>query len=178
VNIFKASISRVKGDFLIRTLFKITFISTFIFTSLLAEERISSAALIKQKIEVKELKKELNIFYNKKEEEYQKRKKELDVILSKIEKEKNEIESLKNQNLEILKDIKGEVESKTTKIYNKMKPKIAAGVLNQMIAEGKVEDVFAIILKIKESNVTALMKYLSIENASTLTLMLENYKNK
>ena len=163
---------------MLKGLFKITTISIFIFTSLLAEERVSSAALIKQKIEVKELKKELNIFYNKKEEEYQKRKKELDVILGKIEKERKEIESLKNQNLEILKDIKGEVESKTAKIYNKMKPKIAAGIFNQMITEGKVEDVFAIILKIKENKVTALMKYLSTENASMLTLMLENYKNK
>jgi len=163
---------------LLKGLFKITTISIFIFTSLLAEERVSSAALIKQKIEVKELKKELNIFYNKKEEEYQKRKKELDVILGKIEKERKEIESLKNQNLEILKDIKGEVGSKTAKIYNKMKPKIAAGIFNQMITEGKVEDVFAIILKIKENKVTALMKYLSTENASMLTLMLENYKNK
>ncbi|MGB6330097.1 MAG: hypothetical protein WBF48_14330 [Halarcobacter sp.] len=163
---------------MLKGLFKITTISIFIFTSLLAEERVSSAALIKQKIEVKELKKELNIFYNKKEEEYQKRKKELDVILGKIEKERKEIESLKNQNLEILKDIKGEVGSKTAKIYNKMKPKIAAGIFNQMITEGKVEDVFAIILKIKENKVTALMKYLSTENASMLTLMLENYKNK
>lgn len=163
---------------MVKVLFKITVLSIFIFTSLLAEERVSSAALIKQKIEVKELKKELNIFYNKKEEEYQKRKKELDVILGKIEKERKEIESLKNQNLEILKDIKGEVESKTAKVYNKMKPKIAAGIFNQMIVEGKVEDVFAIILKIKENKVTALMKYLSTENASMLTLMLENYKNK
>lgn len=163
---------------MLKVLFKITTISIFILSSLLAEERVSSAALIKQKIEVKELKKELNIFYNKKEEEYQKRKKELDVILGKIEKERKEIESLKNQNLEILKDIKGEVGSKTAKIYNKMKPKIAAGIFNQMITEGKVEDVFAIILKIKENKVTALMKYLSTENASMLTLMLENYKNK
>ncbi len=157
---------------MIRYLFLITFLLIFA----QSEERVSSAALIKQKIEVKELKKELNIFYNKKEKEYQKRKKELDVILAKIEKTKKEIESLKEQNLETLKNIKGEVESKTAKIYNKMKPKIAAGIFNQMITEGKVEDVFAIILKIKENKVTALMKYLSPKNASMLTLMLRNYK--
>ena len=157
---------------MIRYLFVITFLLIFV----QAEERVSSASLIKQKIEVKELKKELNIFYNKKEKEYQKRKKELDIILAKIEKTKKEIESLKKDNVEILKDIKGEVESKTAKIYNKMKPKIAAGIFNQMITEGKVEDVFAIILKIKENKVTALMKYLSPKSASMLTLMLENYK--
>jgi len=141
-----------------------------------ADERVSSAALIKQKIEVKELKKELNIFYNKKEKEYQQRKKELDTILAKIEKEKKDIQALKDRNSEILKDIKGEVESKTAKVYNKMKPKIAAGIFNQMISEGKVEDVFAIILKIKENKITALMKFLSPKNASMLTLMLKNYK--
>lgn len=157
---------------MIRYIFVLAFLLIFSH----AEERVSSAALIKQKIEVKELKKELNIFYNKKEEEYQKRKKELDTILAKVEKTKKEIESLKTRNLEILKDIKGEVESKTAKIYNKMKPKIAAGIFNQMILEGKVEDVFAIILKIKENKVTALMKFLSPKNASMLTLMLKNYK--
>lgn len=140
------------------------------------EENVNSASLTKQKIEIKQLKKELNTFYNKKEEEYQKRKKELDTILSKIEKEKKEIENLRSENLQLLKDIEGEVASKTSKIYNKMKPKIAASIFNQMISEGKVEDVFAIILIIKENKVTALMKFLSPKNASMLTLMLNNYK--
>lgn len=156
---------------------RILFITIFMYIFLqAADERVSSAALIKQKIEVKELKKELNIFYNKKEKEYQQRKKELDTILAKIEKEKKDIQALKDRNSEILKDIKGEVESKTAKVYNKMKPKIAAGIFNQMISEGKVEDVFAIILKIKENKITALMKFLSPKNASMLTLMLKNYK--
>ena len=156
---------------------RILFITIFMYIFLqAADERVSSAALIKQKIEVKELKKELNIFYNKKEKEYQQRKKELDTILAKIEKEKKDIQALKDRNAEILKDIKGEVESKTAKVYNKMKPKIAAGIFNQMISEGKVEDVFAIILKIKENKITALMKFLSPKNASMLTLMLKNYK--
>ncbi len=73
-------------------------------------------------------------------------------------------------------DIKGAVDSKTAKIYNKMKPKIAAGIFNQMINDGKIEDVFDIILKLKENNVTALMKFLSSKNASLLTQMLMDYK--
>ena len=141
-----------------------------------AEENINSAALTKQKIEIKQLKKELNTFYNKKEEEYQKRKKELDTILSKIEKEKKEIENLRNENLQLLKDIEGEVASKTSKIYNKMKPKVAASIFNEMINNGKVEDVFDIILRLKENNVTSLMKFLSPENAAILTLMLKDYR--
>lgn len=151
---------------------------SILFLSLLnaQEERVSSATLVKQEIEIKELKKELNIFYNKKEKEYQARKKELDVLLSKIEKEKKEIKNLHSRNLEILKDIKGEVQSKTAKIYNKMNPKVAAPIFTQMIKEGKIEDVFDIILKLKESNVTSLMKFLTPKSASKLTLMLSNYQ--
>lgn len=150
----------------------------FLFFSFLGavEERVSSAALIKQKIEIKELKKQLNIFYNKKEKEYQKRKKELEIILGKIEKEKKDIQELHDKNEQILLDVKGAVDSKTAKIYNKMKPKIAASIFNQMINEGKVEDVFDIILKLKENNVTSLMKFISPKNASMLTQMLMAYK--
>lgn len=159
---------------------RVIIVLIFIFVSLDAQEKTSSAALIKQKIEINELKKELNAFYNKKEEEYQMRKKELDDILVKIEKEKKDIQAIRDENLGILKDIKGEVESKTAKIYNKMKPKVAAGIFNQMITEGKIEDVFAIILKLKENKVTSLMKYISPKNASILTQMLHefNIKNK
>lgn len=142
------------------------------------EEKITSAALIKQKIEVKELKKELNLFYNKKEKEYQERKKELLELIKKIEKEKEEISKIKEENLQLLKDINGEVESKTSKVYNKMKAKVAASIFNEMINNGKVEDVFDIILRLKESNVTALMRYLSPKNAAVLTIMLKEYKSK
>ena len=153
--------------------FILTLFLTFTYA---AEERQSSAALIKQKIEVKELKKELNTFYNKKEKEYQVRKKELETLLSKIEKEKKEIQATRDENKELLSNIKGEVANKTANIYNKMKPKIAAGIFGQMISEGKIEDVFAIILRLKENKVTSLMKFISPKNASLLTQMLQDYK--
>ena len=135
----------------------------------------TSSSLTKQRIEVMELKKELNNFYNDKETEYKQRKKELENILGQIEKEKKDAQKLRDENLEILKDIKQEMESKTVKIYNSMKPKDAAGIFNQMILEGKVEDVFAIIMKLKENNVTQIMKFLSVSNASLLTEKFENY---
>ena len=57
----------------------------FIFSGafLFAAEETSSS-LTKQRIEVMELKKELNNFYNEKEKQYQQRKKELEGILSQI----------------------------------------------------------------------------------------------
>ncbi|MCP4970043.1 MAG: hypothetical protein GY932_05540 [Arcobacter sp.] len=164
----------MKGEFLIRVF--IVFLFSINLLLGLEEDKVSSAALVKEKIEVQELKKQLNIFYNKKEKEYQLRKKELESILATIEKEKQEIKDLRDNNISLLKDIKGEVESKTSKIYNKMKPKIAAGIFNQMIIDGKIEDVFDIILRLKEKNVTLLMKYLSPKSASLITQMLKDYK--
>jgi flagellar motility protein MotE (MotC chaperone) len=159
-----------KGFYLIRKLLILVLIPIFLNA---AEE--SSGNLTKQRIEVMELKKELNDFYNEKELEYQDRKKELENILVQIEKEKKQIKDLHDKNLEILQDIKLQVESKTSKIYNSMKPKNAADIFNQMISEGKIDDVFDIVLKLKESNVTQIMKFLSVSNASILTQMLENY---
>ena len=135
----------------------------------------TSSSLTKQRIEVMDLKKELNIFYKEKETEYQQRKKELEGILSQIEKERNAVQKLHDKNLEILQDIKLEVENKTSKIYNAMKPKNAADIFNQMIGEGKIEDVFDIMIKLKENNVTQIMKFLTIENASMITQKIENF---
>ncbi len=149
----------------------------FFALSLFALEDTSSS-LTKQKIEVVELKKQLNNFYNEKETEYQQRKKELENILSQIEKEKNKIQKLRDENTEILNIIKQEVENKTTKIYNSMKPKNAADIFNQMIGEGKIDDVFDIIVKLKENNVTQIMKFLSVSNASLLTEKFKNYNSE
>ncbi len=155
---------------------RLLIIALFFIFAEAAEERTSSASLIKQKIEIKELKKELNVFYNKKEKEYQKRKKEIETLLAKVEKERKEIASIRDENKKLLSNIKGEVVNKTANIYNKMKPKIAADIFNQMISEGKIEDVFDIILKLKEGKVTSLMKYISPKNASLITQMLQDYR--
>lgn len=141
-----------------------------------ADEKLDAVSFIKEKKEIKELKNELNNFYNKKEIEYKKRKDELSVILAKIETENKNSQAIYDKNVEILKDIKGEVQGKTTKIYNSMKAKVAASIFNKMMDDGKIEDVFDIILKLKEKNVTSLLKFLNVRYASELTMMLENYK--
>ena len=151
------------------------FLSIFLIFLVNISAKESSSALTKQKIEIRELKNELSTFYNEKEDEYKLRKKELEDILKKVQNEKNEIKQLHDKNIAIIKDIKQLVESKTSKIYNSMKPKVAASIFNQMINEGKIEDVFDIILKLKEKKVTLLMKFISVPNAAKITLMLENY---
>ncbi len=134
-----------------------------------------SNSLVKQRKEIMDLKKELNDFYAQKEKKYQKQKLEIKKILTQVENEKREIEELYNKNKNILNDIEGAIGTKTSKIYNSMKPKRAAEIFDKMIEDGKIEDVFDIILKLKEKKVTLLLKFLSVENGAILTQMLENY---
>ena len=153
---------------------RIIFLVLILFSAINAEETLGS--FVKEKKEIIALKKDLNKFYTQKEKEYQKRKKELDSLLQKVKNEKAEIQRIYERNQGVLKDIKGEVVSKTSKIYNTMKPKIAASIFDSMIEEGKIEDVFDIILKIKEKKVTLIMKFLSVKNASIITEKLKNYQ--
>jgi len=134
-----------------------------------------SNSLVKQRKEILDIKKELNEFYSKKEKEYQKQKLDIKKLLAQVENEKREIEELYEQNKNILNDIEGAIGTKTSKIYNSMKPKRAAEIFDRMIEDGKIEDVFDIILKLKEKKVTLLLNSLAVDNAATLTQMLENY---
>lgn len=146
----------------------------FIMVSCLYAEE-SAGTFVKEKKEIMALKNDLNKFYNQKEQEYQKRQNELNSLLNKVKAEKKEIADLYKRNQDILKDIKGEVASKTSKIYNGMKPKVAATIFDNMILEGKIDDVFDIMLKLKEKKVTLIMKSMSIENAAKITEKLKNY---
>ena len=59
-----------------------------------------------------------------------------------------------------------------------MKPKNAAEIFDNMITEGKIDDVFAIILRLKETNVTQILKSMDVSHSSIVTHLLEDYKNK
>lgn len=135
----------------------------------------TSSSLTKQKMEVLELKNELNNFYNEKEKEYQRQKKELEDILTKIEQEKAEIKRLYEKNDEILTEIRSEVVKKSIRVFELMKAKVAAEIFDQMILEGKIDDVFDIIVRLKEANVSNIMKTMSLENSSRLIQKLERY---
>ena len=135
----------------------------------------TSSSLTKQKMEVLELKNELNNFYNEKEKEYQRQKKDIEDILTKIEQEKAEIKRLYEKNDEILKEIRSEVVKKSIRIFELMKAKVAAEIFDQMILEGKIDDVFDIIVRLKEANVSNIMKTMSLENSSRLIQKLERY---
>lgn len=131
---------------------------------------------VKEKQEILDLKKEINQFYDTKEKEYQKKKQELEALSKKVESDKKSSQEILDKNKAVLDDIKGTMATKAAKVYSGMKPKIAAGIFNTMIEEGKIDDVFDIIVRLKEPKVTALMKFLTPKNASALTQMLKNYK--
>ena len=149
-----------------------------IFFTMFVNAQETSSSLTRQKLEVLELKKEFQNFYDEKEKEYQDNKKELEDILTQIEKEKIEIKALHEKNAQVLKEIKLEVDTKVAKIYNAMKAKNAAQIFDNMISEGKIDDVFDIILRLKENNVTQILKFMDISHSSIVTHLLENYKNK
>jgi len=150
-------------------------LSFFLLCSVVYAATGESNSLVKQRKEILDIKKELNEFYSKKEKEYQKQKLDIKKLLAQVENEKREIEELYEQNKNILNDIEGAIGTKTSKIYNSMKPKRAAEIFDRMIEDGKIEDVFDIILKLKEKKVTLLLNSLTVDNAAALTQMLENY---
>ena len=157
-------------------MYKLGFLFFIMFSSSVFCDVIEEANMAKEKKEIIELKKELTQFYDTKEAEYQKNKKELEDLLAKIESQRNETKRLHEETQQMIQDIEGKVASKTAKIYNSMKPKIAAEIFDKMIKDGKIKDVFDIIIKLNEKNVTLIFRYLSVENASDLTEMLKNYK--
>jgi len=150
-----------------------------IFSITLSANVETSSSLVRQKMEILELKNELSNFYEEKQKEYQANKKNLEDMLAKIEQEKAELKSIHQKNEETLKDIRAEIKQKSIKVFEQMKAKVAAEIFDQMILEGKLEDVFDIIIRLKEANISNIMKFLSLENASVLTQKLERYnKNK
>lgn len=155
---------------------RLSLVFIFITSFLYAQESITEFQ--KQKDEIIKLKKELTEFYDLKEKEYQDRKKELMTIQTNIEKAKKDIETIKNDNSKLLKSITQAVQGKTSSIFNGMKAKNAAEILNQMIADGKIEDVLDIIITLNEKNVTGILKFMSVENSAQLTLMIKNYSKK
>ena len=128
------------------------------------------------KQEISRLKKDLNDFYDKKEADYQKKKKELLSIQAKNEAIRKEIERLTKKNQKILNDIQKAVATKTSNIYNKMKPKVAAKVFDQMIKDGMIDEVVEILTKLKEKKVSKIIQFVDVKNASTLTDMVKNYQ--
>ncbi len=132
----------------------------------------------KEKQELISLKQELDEFYNKKENEYLAYKKELDAILSKLEETKKEIEETKKENQQIKDEITRVVVDKTITMYDKMKVKVVLDIFNQMIKEDKINEVFDIIIRLKQKRVLELLKKFDVPTKTLIMEKMKRYKYK
>lgn len=130
----------------------------------------------KEKQELIVLKKELNEFYDKKELVYQKQKKELDDILTKIQIDKKSIEDTKKANQKIKDEITREITSRAITIYDKMKVKVALDIFNTMVADGKINEVFDIMIRLKQKRVLTLLKKFDVPTKTIIMDKMKKYE--
>jgi flagellar motility protein MotE (MotC chaperone) len=124
--------------------------------------------LYKEKQELMEVKDELNEFYELKELEYQKQKAELESIHKKIKADEENITKTRDENQKILDEINRVITSKAMKMYDKMKLSVAVNIFNQMINEGKIDEVFDILIRMKDKRVMKVLKKLDTKTATIL----------
>jgi flagellar motility protein MotE (MotC chaperone) len=155
----------------------------FIFLFVFLQHSVNAAVMqegefVKQKRELSKLKKELDDFYKLKEKEYQQNKQELQAIDLNIKKQLEEVKLTKEENQKILDEIEMQVVSKAMKLYGKMKVKIVHKILQEKIDNGNINDVFDIIIRLKEKRVMKLMKMFDTKTSTELMNMISDYKSK
>lgn len=153
-------------------LLKIVFMACF-FQSFSYAIVMEEGNLFKEKQELMEVKDELNEFYELKELEYQKQKTELEAIHKKIKTDEENIIKVRDENQKILDEINRVITSKAMKMYDKMKLGVAVNIFNQMIKEGKIDEVFDILIRMKEKRV---MKVLKKFDTKTSTIIMEKMR--
>ncbi len=129
----------------------------------------------KDKQELKQLKRELNTFYDQKEAKYKKEQKDLETLLNKTKLEREKIEKLKAKNEKIKAEITREITSRATVLYDKMKVKVALDIFKTMVADGKINEVFDIMIRLKQKRVLELLKKFDVPTKTTLMDKMEKY---
>ena len=128
----------------------------------------NESALYKEKQELLEVKDELNEFYEIKELEYQKNKAELEEIQKNIKLDEESIQNTKKQNQEILDEINRVITSKAMLMYDKMKLSVAISIFNEMIENGEIDEVFDIMIRMKEKRVMKILKKLDTQTSKII----------
>jgi hypothetical protein len=132
---------------------------------------------VKEKQELIKLKLELDEFYKNKEKEYKTHQNKLIDLDKQIQTKLSKIETIKNENKTILKEIKLEINTKAMKLYSKMKIKILKNILQEKIDNGEINDVFDIIIRLKDKRVMNLLKKFDTKISTQLMDRLHKYKN-
>jgi len=134
--------------------------------------------LYREKKELMSVKNELNDFYEAKELEYQKRKAELETIHNKVKAEEENIIKIRDENQRILDEIKRVKTTKAMKMYDKMKLSVVVNIFNKMIGDGKIDEVFDIMIRMKDKRVMKLLKKLDTATAEIIMEKMRVLKNK
>lgn len=135
-------------------------------------------ALYKEQQELMIIKDELNEFYEIKELEYQKNKAELLSLQKSVKKDEQSIIDTKKANQEVLDEINRVITSKAMLMYDKMKLKIVINVFNEMIENGELDEVFDIMLRMKEKRVMKILKKLDTKTSTLIMKKMRIIKEK
>ena len=125
-------------------------------------------ALYKEKQELIAVKDELNEFYEIKELEYQKNKSELEQLQLDIKNSEERINNTKEENQKILDEINRVITNKAMLMYDKMKLGVVVNVFNEMIESGEIDEVFDIMMRMKEKRVMKILKKLDTDTSTIL----------
>ncbi len=143
-----------------------------LFLSLLAHQlfaiNVQQGDLYKEKQELIAIKDELNEFYEKKELEYQKNKLQLENIQKSIKAAEKSIQNLKDENQKTLDEINRVITSKAMKMYDKMKLGVVINIFNEMINNGKIDEVFDIMIRMNEKRVMSILKKLDTQTSTLI----------
>lgn len=148
-------------------LFKITLIFLILINSSFAIV-MQEGNLYREKQELMSVKNELNEFYEAKELEYQRQKAQLESIHNKIKAEEESIIKIRDENQKILDEINRVITSKAMKMYDKMKLGVIVNIFNEMIKEGEIDEVFDILIRMKDKRAMKILKKLDTETSTII----------
>ena len=143
-------------------------LSTFLLLNVSYAASTKEGALYKEKQELLAVKDELNEFYEIKELEYQKNKAELEQLQKSIKASEKAILKTKNDNQKILDEINRVITDKSMLMYDKMKLGVVINVFNEMIRNGEIDEVFDIMIRMKEKRVMKILKKFDTETSTIL----------
>ena len=143
-------------------------LSTFLLLNISYAASTKEGALYKEKQELLAVKDELNEFYEIKELEYQKNKAELEQLQKSIKASEKAILKTKNDNQKILDEINRVITDKSMLMYDKMKLGVVINVFNEMIRNGEIDEVFDIMIRMKEKRVMKILKKFDTETSTIL----------
>jgi flagellar motility protein MotE (MotC chaperone) len=129
---------------------------------------VQQGDLYKEKQELIAIKDELNEFYEKKELEYQKNKVQLENIQKSIKAAEANIQKTKDENQKVLDEINRVITSKAMSMYDKMKLSVVIDIFNEMINNGKIDEVFDIMIRMSDKRVMKILKKLDTQTSTLI----------